>query len=67
MKMLKKFNLDKSVLKIGKKTSTLFSFSNKNYTSENLEILLSKVNRNSQEFQVHYLNYLHTYRTITKI
>jgi len=65
MKMLKKFNLHKRVLSCSNSTRTLFSYSNKKYTTEDLQILSTKVNRNSQEFQVNNL-YLF-YRIIIKI
>ncbi len=63
--MLKKFNLHKRFLKCVNSTRTLFSYSNKKYTTEDLQILSTKVNRNSQEFQVH-ISYLF-HRTISKI
>ena len=55
MKMLKKFNLHKNIFKMGINKKNLFTLSIQNYSSENLEIISSKVDRNSQEFQVYSL------------
>jgi len=66
--MLRKINLHKNVLKIRSNKIGLFFMSHSTYTSESLEILQTKVNRNSQEFQViknKNINYLN--RIIIKI
>ena len=55
MKMLKKFNTLKNIMNISKYKKNLFLISNKKSFSENLENLSSKVDRNSQEFQVRSL------------
>ena len=52
MKMLKKFNLLKNTVSNIKYRKNQFLISNKKYLSENLDSMTSKVDRNSQEFQV---------------
>lgn len=53
MKMLRKFNLHKNILRMRSNKTNLFSYTNKTFTTESLDVLQSKLNRNSQEgFQV---------------
>jgi len=49
--MLKKFNLLKNTV-CNRNKKNLFMISNKKFSSENLDTISSKIDRNSQEFQV---------------
>jgi hypothetical protein len=67
MKILKNFNLDKTFLRIKPNKKNLFSLLIKGYTTESLEIIQSKADRNSQEFQVKIFDKKQFNRIITKI
>jgi hypothetical protein len=67
MKMLKKFNLLKNTVSNIKNKKNEFLISNKKYLSDNFYSISSKVDRNSQEFQVPNHFYLIFIRIIIRI